>query len=163
MTTYVYIATSLDGFIAGRDGGLWWFSEFMSGIDLIMMGRNTFEAVRTSGEWPYNKPVWVLSRTLTEMPPGLSGRAELRDGSREILLERASQAGFVRVYVNGGTVIRSFLENDLIDEMIITAIPIVLGRGVSLFREFSHQLRFSLRKSETLIGQLAKNHYTRDR
>jgi len=90
LAVYVYVATSLDGFIAASDGGLDWlmetpnpeqsdygFAEFMSGIDAIVMGRNTFETVLTFGDWPYSKPVFVLSRTLDEVPEGLRDRVEV--------------------------------------------------------------------------------------
>ena len=81
MANYVYIATSLDGFIADKDGGLDWlmeipnpdksdygFAEFMNTVDALLMGRKTFEIVVSFGQWPYTKPVFVLSNSLKEIP-----------------------------------------------------------------------------------------------
>ena len=83
MTNIIYIAASLDGYIATSDGGLAWleeipnpdqsdyrFADFMRGIDAIIMGRNTFEKVLTFDRWVYDKPVFVLRTTLTKIPFG---------------------------------------------------------------------------------------------
>ena len=105
MTNYVYIATSLDGHIATSEGGLDWlnevpnpeqsdygFADFMSGIDAIVMGRNTFETVRSFGVWPYERPVFVLSENLPEIPAELAGKAELVGGERAGPDRRSSPA-----------------------------------------------------------------------
>ncbi|VFQ43243.1 dihydrofolate reductase family protein [Desulfoluna butyratoxydans] len=95
MSISVYIGISLDGYIADRDGGLDWlqsvpnpdnldfgWGEFMGGIDAIVMGRRTFEAVcGFDCDWPYSKPVYVLSRTLKSLPKGYEGKAELVGGT----------------------------------------------------------------------------------
>ncbi|TFH04048.1 MAG: dihydrofolate reductase [Spirochaetales bacterium] len=176
MSNYVYIATSLDGFIAEKDGGLEWLTEypnpdgsdfgyadFMQTLDVIVMGRVTFETVLSFGQWPYNKPVWVMSRTLVDVPPDTIGKAMIVDGGPLSVLEQAHTAGYENVYVDGGSVIRSFLNEDLIDEMIITIVPVALGEGIPLFTQLSRRLQFSLEKSETLIGQFVRNHYVRVR
>ena len=90
MTLYVYIAQSLDGYIADVNGGLDWlndipnpdnsdfgFADFMDKMNAIVMGRNTFEMVPSFGMWPYSKPVYVISSTLTELPEEYSGKAEI--------------------------------------------------------------------------------------
>lgn len=176
MSNYIYIAMSIDGFIAEKDGGLEWLSEFpnpdgsdlgfahfMDGIDVIVMGRNTFEKVLSFGEWPYNKPVWVMSRTQTAVPTHLAEKVEMVTGEPDSVLEKAGDMGFQNLYVDGGALIRSFLENDLIDEMIITIVPIILGDGIPLFTRLSTRLRFALQESETRIGEFVKNHYRRMR
>lgn len=139
MTNYVYIATSLDGFIATPDGGLDWlfdipnpdqsdygYSEFMGGIDAIVMGRNTFEKVLTFSDWPYNKPVFVLSNSLTAVPEPIVAQAEIVKGDIKSLVNQLHQRGYQNLYVDGGKTIQSFLKADLIDEMIITRVPILL-------------------------------------
>ncbi len=155
MANYVYIAASLDGFIATKDGGIDWLSDlpnpdqsdfgyaqFMDGIDAVVMGRNSFEKVLTFGEWHYTKPLFVLSRTLTEVPDHLTDKVEIICESIPELVRNLNQRGFVNLYIDGGTVIQSFLKDDLIDEMIITTVPILLGDGIPLFGRLDKSLSF---------------------
>ena len=146
MANYVYIATSLDGFIATCEGGLDWLSEipnteqsyfgyaeFISGIDAILMGRNTFQKVLTFDTWPYDKPVFVLGNTLVSVPENVADKTEIVNGEVRMLVDQLNKRGYHNLYVDGGSVIQSFLEEDLIDEMIITRVPILLGDGIPLF------------------------------
>ena len=172
----VYIATSLDGYIADRDGGLDWltsvsdpegggfgFAEFLGRIDAIVMGRATFETVLGFEVWPYDKPVFVLSATLDEVPVVLSGRAELVRGDPRSIVAALRERGFENLYVDGGRTIQRFLEEDLIDELIIATVPILLGDGVPLFGTIARSLAFKRVSTETLTPQLTRNHYVRDR
>jgi len=174
MAVYVYVATSLDGFIAAPDGGLDWlmeipnpdqndygYAEFMSGIDAIVMGRNTFEMVLTFGSWPYNKPVFVLSNSLEDVPESLAGKAEVISGDVQAVVSQLKQRGFLNLYADGGRVIQSFLEADLVDEMIITRAPILLGDGIPLFGSLTKRLEFGHEKTEMLNETLSKSYYTR--
>lgn len=174
MANTVYVATSLDGYIARKDGSIDWlteipnpeqsdygFSDFMKRIDGIVMGRKTFELVQTFDPWPYSKPIFVLSRTLKEIPRALEGRAELLHGPLEDVLESLRARGKKHLYVDGGKTIQSFLQLDLIDELIITLIPIILGSGIPLFAEMDREIRFQLVKTETLNKDLVKNTYVR--
>ena len=176
MTNYIYIASSLDGFIATKDGGLDWlneipnpdqsdygYAEFNSGIDAIVMGRNTFEKVLTFDFWPYDKPVFVLSNSLDSVPDDISGKAEIVKGDLRKLIDNLKKRGLRNLYVDGGRGIQSFLEEDLIDEMIITRVPILLGEGIPLFGKLKNSLKFSLKKTESLNETLVKTHYTRIR
>lgn len=176
LVNYVYIAASLDGFIATKDGGLDWlneipnpdqtdyrYAEFNSGIDAIVMGRNTFEKVLTFGFWPYDKPVFVLSHTLESVPDDIVGKAEIVKGDLRNLLDKLKKRGLQNLYIDGGRVIQSFLEEDLIDEMIITRVPILLGEGIPLFGKIENSLKFSLKKTEGFNETLVKNHYIRVR
>lgn len=176
MANYVYIATSLDGFIATKDGGLDWlfeipnpeksdygYAEFMSGIDAIVMGRNTFEKVLTFDFWPYDKPVFVLSNRLSSVPRHVADKAEIVRSNMRTLVEKLNKRGYLNLYVDGGRVIQSFLEEDLIDEMIITRVPILLGEGIPLFGKVSKVLKFRLKKTESLNETLVKSYYTRIR
>ena len=107
MTNHVYIATSLDGFIADRDGKLGWlpglpdpdggdygFAEFLGGIDAIVMGRRTFETVLAFGLWPYDKPVFVLSHTLDVVPEDLLGRVEIVRDHPRALVDALRERGY---------------------------------------------------------------------
>lgn len=176
MTNYVYIATSLDGFIATSDGGLDWlekipnpeqnnygYAEFIKSIDAIIMGRNTLEKVLTFGQWVYDKPVFILSNSLKELPEHLLDKAEIVCGDIEKIIAHLNQKGDENLYIDGGRVIQSFLQEDLIDEMIITRVPILLGKGISLFGELEQHLQFRHKKTEIYNNSLVKSYYIRDR
>ena len=176
MANYVYTAASLDGFIATTEGGIEWLSEipnpeqsdygyaeFIKRIDALIVGRKTFEKVLTFDRWPYEKPVFVLSHTLTEVPKDLFGKAEIVSGNIKDILGRLEQRGFENLYVDGGKTIQRFLSVDAIDEMIITQVPVILGRGIPLFGELDQRLKFRLRKTEIFNNNLVQNHYVRDR
>lgn len=176
MSNKVYIATSIDGFIATPNGGLKWleeipnpdksdfgFSEFVSGIDAIIMGRKTFDKVLSFNAWPYDKPVFVLSNLLKNVPLSLEGCAEIIKGDIKEIISDLNAKGFRNLYIDGGKVIQSFLKRDLIDEMIISQVPIILGNGIPLFGVIDRKLNFKLIKSEVFNSSLVKNYYQRDR
>jgi dihydrofolate reductase len=174
LANYVYIATSLDGFIATSEGGLDWleeipnpeksdygFAEFMSGIDAIVMGRKTFEKVLTSGFWPYNKLVYVLSKSGVKVPKEFENKVEVVNANPKIVVDQLNKFGHQNLYIDGGITIQSFLEEDLIDEMIITRIPVLLGEGIPLFGRLSQRRHFSHKKTEVVNNMLVKSHYSR--
>lgn len=176
MANYVYIATSLDGFIATSDGGLDWldeipnpeksdfgYAEFMSGIDAIVMGRNTFQKALTFGFWPYDKPVYVLSKSKVDVPKELEDKAKTISGNPKELVDQLNKLGYQNLYIDGGITIQGFLEADLIDEMIITRVPVLLGNGIPLFGTLTHRLYFTHEKTELLNEMLTKSHYGRIR
>lgn len=145
----VYIATSLDGFIARVDGGLDWlneansavsegedcgFSAFMDSVDTLVMGRKTYEQVLSFGEWPYGAtPVIVLSRSPISFPSTLPGTVSHSSEPLRELLDRLAGNGVQHVYVDGGATIQGFLSQWLVDKIILTVIPIILGDGIPLF------------------------------
>ena len=171
----VFIATSLDGYIADKNGGIDWLNslpnpdnddmgyvEFTNGIDALVMGRTTFEMVLGFDvDWPYNKPVFVLSNKLKEIPESHKEKAFLVKGTLTEILDQIHKKGFYRLYIDGGTTIRSFLKEDLIDEMILTTIPILLGGGSSLFSELPNKLKFEMIRTKTYLNQITQNHYIR--
>lgn len=171
----VFIATSLDGFIAGKNGELDWlqsipnpenvkmgFEDLMDEIDAIVMGRNTFEMVCSfEGEWLYPKHVFVLSHTLTEIPEKFKSKASLLNGTPEDILKQIHQKGFFTLYIDGGVTIQEFLKNDLIDELRITTIPILLGDGIPLFTILPKSLEFNHKKTVVFLNQLVQSHYIR--
>ena len=171
---YVYIATSIDGYIATNDGGIEWlheqpnptgsdygYSEFTNNIDALVMGKNTFEKVRTFGEWPYKKKVFVLSSKLTDVPSELLGKIEFISGETNEVLEAINSQGFDNLYIDGGKVVQEFLSNDLIDELIVTRLPILLGKGIPLFGELAEPLRFTHKNTVIYDNALVKSHYVR--
>lgn len=171
----VFIATSLDGYIARPDGGIDWlnqanelvpagedcgFTRFMSGIDALVMGRNTFEQVLTFGEWPYgDTPVLVLSRSLPSLPSHLPATVSLTAEEPIELVQRLSAAGLQNLYVDGGLTIQSFLAAGLIDEITITLIPILLGSGKSLFGPLTGDLHLELVSSQAWEFGFVQNTY----
>ncbi len=173
----VFIATSIDGFIADKDGGIDWLDSvpnpdnedqgyygFMDRIDALVMGRNTFEVVCGFDiEWPYQKPVFVLSNTLERIPEKYSGKAILVKGPLREVLAEIHEKGYHRLYIDGGKTIQSFLKEDLIDEMIITIIPILLGEGIPLFSALSERLAFECIETKISLRVAFQSHFVRKR
>jgi dihydrofolate reductase len=172
----VYIATSLDGFIATTDGDLDWlddipnphqsdygFSEFIKNIDAIVMGRITYEKVLSFSKWPYNRPLFVLSNSLTTLPDSLKEKVEIVKGEIKSIVDLLNKRGYHNLYVDGGKVIQSFLQEDLIDEMIVTRVPILLGDGIPLFRESQKTLKFKHVRTDIYNNNLVKSHYIREK
>jgi dihydrofolate reductase len=176
MTTYVYVATSLDGYIADKNGRVDWlneipnpensdfgFAEFMDKIDAVVMGRNTFEQVLTFGTWPYNKPVYVISTTLSQLPDEYAGKAYLLSLKPLEIIEYLKKEGMENLYIDGGALIQSFLSTDLIDEFIITSVPVLLGGGIPLFGKLSNRFKLDHLNTEVLNNYLVRSHYRRQR
>lgn len=140
MRCSVYIATSVDGFIARPDDTLDWldrvqvpgedygYQDFISTVDVLIMGRRTYEVALGFPEWPHaGRRVVVVSRTPCPAKHGVEVTAE----APAALVERL--AGCARAYIDGGTLIRAFLRAGLIDDLTLSVVPIVLGAGVRLF------------------------------
>lgn len=174
MPNVIYIACSLDGFIARENGDIDWlmdmpnpdnsdygFAAFMGRIDAIVMGRNTFETVFNFNEWPYTKPVFILSNTMKSVPSGYEGRAEIVKGDVSVIVDLLNERGYNTLYIDGGKTIHSFLERDLIDEFIITRVPIILGSGIPLFTSDGFEKKMDLTGSEILGQQMVKSTYVR--
>lgn len=162
MTNHVYIATSLDGYIATPDGGLDWlcatpnpddddygYAEFIAGIDAIVMGRKTFEKALAFDSWPYTKPVF-LTNSLVQLPEAVENKAKKVKGDLKELVQQLNETEYGNLYIDGGSIIRSFLAEDLIDELTITSIPVLLGSGIPLFIQLSNTLTFKHQRTEVL-------------
>jgi dihydrofolate reductase len=176
MANLVYIATSLEGFIARVDGDISWlesvpnasssdfgYGEFINKIDGVILGRNTFEVVLGFESWPYTQPVFVLSNTLDKIPEELKDKVEIVNGELKSILKTLDEKGIHNLYIDGGKTIQSFLKEDLIDEMIITTVPILLGDGIPLFGYLERDLKFKCEKVEYISQFVVKNYYTRDK
>ena len=149
LTKSVFIATSLDGFIARENGELDWldaanatvpegedcgYVDFMDTIDVLVMGRKTYEKVLSFGMWPYeDTPVIVLSSNKIEIPNDLVQSVSCSSESPKDLCERLSNEEAKRIYVDGGATIQRFLAEGLINNITITVIPVILGSGIPLF------------------------------
>ena len=167
MKASVYIATSLDGFIARENGDLDWlpgadgtpvevnpedgdfgYQAFMDSVDVLVMGRGTFEKVQAFGVWPYgNKRVVVLSSQLTQLPDDLPETVELKSGTPAAVFKELAESGAQHLYIDGGKTIQAFLNAGLIQELIITRIPVLIGSGLPLFGRVHQDVR--LRHLET--------------
>ena len=152
MKASVFIATSLDGFIARRDGALDWlptgggephgYEEFIASVDAIVIGRLTFETVLTFETWPYGtKPVVTLSSTPGALAAPAGAVCEFMSGSPLEIVERLRGRGFTHLYVDGGITIQRFLDAGLIQRVVITRIPVLLGDGIPLFGPLRHDIR----------------------
>ncbi|OSY88301.1 diacylglycerol kinase [Tenacibaculum holothuriorum] len=171
----VFIATSLDGFIADKNGNIDWlheipnpenidmgYQEFTSRIDALVMGRTTYETVLGFDiEWPYQKPVFVLSTTLSKVPENLEGKVFLIKGTLTEVLAQIHKKGYNKLYIDGGKVIQSFLKEDLIDEIILTRIPVLLGEGSPLFSSQPNKLNFECTKTQIYLDKIVQNHFKR--
>jgi dihydrofolate reductase len=177
MKIIVYIATSIDGYIADEDGSIEWlntipnpsnddlgWSDFINSIDAIVMGKNTFDKVLSFNiDWPYPVPVFVLSNSMVTAPNGYKDKIKIINGNPKEIACFLKKQGFNNVYIDGGKTVQQFLNDDLIDELTITKIPILLGGGIPLFSEHGNQMAFELVETKVLINQLVKIRYERKR
>lgn len=174
MANYVFIAKSLDGFIATKDGSTKWLSEipnptktdygylnFLKKIDAIIIGRFTYEKALTCKPYPYSKPVFVLSNTLKNIPINLQDSVEIVNGDLNTIIQNIRDRGLKNIYIDGGATIQSFLREDLIDEMVINTLPVILGSGISLFGEIGQTIHFKNTKTIQHENGVVTNIYTK--
>ncbi len=152
MTASVFCGTSLDGFIARINGDFDFlpegggephgYNEFMATVDAVVMGRNTFEKVLTLGPWPYEKKrVVVLSSRPLDVSAAVRGVVEQMAGSPAEIISRLAATGAHHLYIDGGITIQRFLRAGLIERIIITRVPVLIGEGISLFGALPHDVR----------------------
>lgn len=165
----IYIAQSIDGYIAREDGGLDWleyghvgdedygFKQFINSIDAIVLGRNTYDVVCSFGKWPYEgKKVIVLSHTLNEV----RNEAELFCGKLTDLASRLYADGIKRVWVDGGITACRFLEAGLVDDITLSIIATVLGSGIRLFTPMNKEHKCHLVSTQSYPSGLVQLQYT---
>jgi dihydrofolate reductase len=150
MKASVFVGTSLDGFIARPHGELDFlppgggephgYDEFMATVDALVIGRKTFETVLAFDSWPYGeKPVFVLStRSLAAAPPGAV--VEHMSGEPTEIVAELEARGIQHVYVDGGVTIQRFLRAGLIQHLVITRVPVLIGAGIPLFGALEHDI-----------------------
>jgi dihydrofolate reductase len=143
MKTSVFVGTSLDGFIARADGALDFldhggsephgYEEFMATVDALVIGRHTYEIVLGFDAWPYGKkPVFVLSTRAIAAPPP-DAIVEHMSGDPADVVATLAARGIGHVYVDGGITVQRFLQAGLINKLIVTRVPVLIGSGVPLF------------------------------
>jgi len=152
MTISVFIGTSVDGFIARPNGDLDWlpagggephgYDEFIASVDALVIGRKTFEKVLTFEVWPYgDKRVVVLSSRRVDLSAAVGGVVEQMAGSPAEIVSQLAASGAQHLYVDGGITIQRFLSAGLIQRLIITRVPVLIGEGVPLFGTLPHDIR----------------------
>jgi dihydrofolate reductase len=175
MPNHVYIATSLDNYIADRTGSLQWlfdvpnptgsdygYADFMAGIDAVVMGSGTYEFVLGFDAWPYEKPCYVVSSSHRSAPPRVTGEVHFLSGTPAEIVAAAHARGHRELYIDGGKLITSFLRADLIDELTLSRVPVLLGGGSPLFGGMDKRLQFEHLGTE-VFGALIKSRYRRVR
>jgi len=173
----VFIATSIDGFIADRNGSIEWletypdintidtgYEAFTSDIEALLMGHNTYKTLCGFDiEWPYKKPVFILSNSRSKLEGKFKNDVVLIGGSLSEVLNNIHERGYHQLYIDGGKVIQSFLEKDLVDELVITIIPVILGGGIPLFSMSPKALKYECFKIVHYLDVIAQSHYRRIR
>ena len=171
---HVFIATSLDGYIAKLDGGIDWlisrdnadedhgFNDFIKEMDGIIMGRGTFETLLGFDPWPYTVPVAVLSKTLTakDLPINFKAKIRILNSSPAEAIETLANEGWRKVYVDGGLTIQSFLREKLISDMVITTVPVLLGEGRPLFGPTNAEISLTHSSTKAFPSGLVQSKYT---
>jgi dihydrofolate reductase len=152
MTQSVFIATSLDGYIARPNGELDWlpegggephgYDEFIASVDAIVLGRKSYEKVLTFETWPYgDKRVVVLSSHPVDASAAVGGAVEHMSGPPAEIVSRLAASGAHHLYIDGGITIQRFLRAGLIQRLIVTRVPVLIGDGVPLFGALERDVR----------------------
>ncbi|WP_281928341.1 dihydrofolate reductase family protein [Roseibium album] len=172
-TGHTMMAMSLDGFVARKDHTLDWlmkldtegedygFAAFQNSIDVIVMGSGSFRTVLGFGEWPYRKPVIVMSRSLAddEIPEDVKSKVELSRLSPAELMSSLGERGIGRVYVDGGAIIRSFMREGLIADMRVAIAPVLIGEGIRMFGELDRDIDLRLESVDRFKSGLIHMYY----
>lgn len=143
MRASVFVGTSLDGFIARSNGDLDWlphgggedhgYDAFIATVDAVVIGRHTFDTVLTFDTWPYGEmAVFVLS-TRSPVPVPAGARVEWMSGPPAEIVAQLAARGIRHAYVDGGITIQRFLQAGLIQRLVITRVPVLIGTGIPLF------------------------------
>ena len=173
ITAHVFIAISLDGYIARQDGDIDWllqrddptedhgYAAFIADKDLIVMGRGSYEKVRTLDTWPYELPVLVLSEQLADapVPEALKGKVRFSNSAPRDAMAKLAMQNVRRVYVDGGRLVQSFLRDGLVADMVITTVPVLLGSGRPLFGALPQDIDLKLVSSRSFPSGLVQSSY----
>jgi dihydrofolate reductase len=170
MRLSVFCGVSVDGFLARRDDGLDFleaggqaphgFEEFFGSVDVVVIGRRTFEVVRGFGQWHYGKkPVVVLSTGPLDFSWIRNGVVEAMAGEPAEIAGRLRQRGFQHAYIDGGITIQRFLAAGLIDRLIVTRVPVLIGEGIPLFGRLPRDILLRHVATRTYEGGLVQSEY----
>ena len=174
----VFIATSVDGYIARSNGSIDWlekanatvpkgedcgYAEFFASVDALVLGRNTFEQALSFPEWSYGaKPVIVLSHSMRSLPAHLPSTVRLASEQPKALVQRLGAEGLCHLYVDGGRTVQAFLADGLVGEMTITVIPVLLGMGKPLFGPLPGDVQLQLLMSKAYPFGFVQSKYRVD-
>ena len=172
-TGHMFMAMSLDGFVAREDFGLDWLMKqktegeehcheaFMASIDGLVMGSGSFRTALTFGAWPYEKPVIVLSNTLktNDIPEELRDKVSISQQTPRQVMASLSEQGWQRAYIDGGKIIQSFLREGLIADMTVTIVPILIGTGKRMFGALDADIDLQLQESKSFPSGLVTTRY----
>jgi dihydrofolate reductase len=177
MKTSVFIGVSLDGFIARPDGAIDWltgpdngggdsaefgYNDFIATVDVIVMGRKTFETVSAFEKWYYgDKKVVVLSSGAPDLTAArkLGGVVEHLSGSPAEIVSKLKAVGVRHAYVDGGNTIQRFMQAGFIDSLIISRLPVLIGQGISLFGPLPKDVRLHHVSTRTFPGGMVQSEY----
>lgn len=175
MPAHVFIATSLDGFIARPNGDIDWlpgaadagqaepedhgYEAFMATVDAVVMGRHTFEKVLTFGGWHFTKPVVVLSSADVAIAPELAGKVFAMRGTPAEVVRACAARGWNSLYVDGGITVQRFLAAGLVERVILTRIPVLIGAGLPLFGAVPHDIPLTHVRTESYASGLVQSEY----
>jgi dihydrofolate reductase len=170
MTISVFVGTSLDGFIARSDGTFDFlpadggephgYDEFMATIDAIVMGRSTYETVSAFPSWPYgSKRVVVLSSRELNLAQAGPGVVEQMAGSPAAIVADLAATGAHNLYVDGGFTIQGFLRAGLVQRLIVTRVPVLIGKGIPLFGDLTHDILLRHIMTRTYPSGLVQSEY----
>ena len=150
MKATVFVGISVDGFLARPDGALDWlpddaeehgYEAFFASVDAIVIGRHTYETVLRFASWPYGaKPVYVLSSAPLQPPPTPALVHHL-SGAPADIVARLTADGVQHAYIDGGITAQRFLRAGLIQRLIITRVPVLIGTGIPLFGPTDQDIR----------------------
>ncbi len=144
MTVSVFVGVSVDGFMARLNGDLDFlppgggephgYDEFMASVDALVIGRKTFETVLAFAAWPYGKKrVVVLSSRPVDLSAVRDGVVEQMAGPPAEIVAQLAARGIEHLYVDGGITIQGFLRAGLVQRLIVTRVPVLIGEGIPLF------------------------------
>ncbi|WP_243288702.1 dihydrofolate reductase family protein [Geothrix terrae] len=170
MTVSVFVGASVDGFIARLNHDLDWlpegggeahgYEEFLAGIDALVIGRKTFKKVLTFDPWPYgSKRVVVLSGQPLRLPSAIGSAVEQMAGSPAEIVARLAERGATNLYVDGGITIQRFLRAGLVDRLIITRVPVLIGEGIPLFSTLPHDIHLRHVATRSFPSGLVQSEY----
>jgi dihydrofolate reductase len=170
----VFVGASVDGFIARPDGALDWlptdaeahgYDEFIASVDTIVIGRHTFETVLGFDAWPYGgKRVVVLSSRPVDLSVATArgGLVEQTGGAPAEIAERLAAGGAQHLYVDGGITVQRFLRANLIDRLVVTRVPVLIGQGIPLFGSLPHDVRLRHVGTRSFPSGLVQSEYERE-
>jgi dihydrofolate reductase len=169
MKVSVFVGTSVDGFIARLNGDLDFlppgggephgYNEFIATVDAIVIGRKTLETVLTMKEWPYDRKRVVVLSTRTLDLSGARGAVEQMSGTPAEIVARLDSSGVRHIYVDGGVTVQGFLRAGLVQRMVITRVPVLIGEGIPLFGTLPHDVRLQHIVTRSYPSGLVQSEY----